>query len=553
MSAISQGKPTSSPTSTDYLAADSGLLPWLFPIDHKRLGLSHLIAALPALFLVVLTGLLSSAPIQGLERLLSSPLAGARLYSAQGLLLLMVAVPLLSGALGNFVLPLQLGQNNLALPKLSLAGFHAYVAGMVVLAASAATSVLDTGWAFSAPYGLHSGTAVNSAAIGCALIAVSSFLTAASLVATHHQGGRKGASPSFFGWALYAASLVQLVVSPIGALALISLVAERHFGLSVFRPEAGGDPVLFGHCFWLWIHAGLWGAVAGVLGLVSDVISVFARRPLWGAPATRAALISLPLIAVFGWGVHLVGGETSLPTGAFFSLLALLVLVPVTAVVQSWLGTLLTGRVHVAVPLLLALSVAWFAVLTVATSLPLSVLHTAAYLRGTRYETAQFIAQSLGVVVGGVVLGLSFLWPKIAGRRLPEAKLMPAVLLTFIGLNLWVLPEFALGLLGAPAGMSLHLPGAKAAQLATFLGQALYLVGLVSLAMTLLASRRARSTAPLNPYGALGAEWAVASPPPSASHAASTGAVASSFAALSYDSAADDYRPVTSTASEGAS
>jgi cytochrome c oxidase subunit 1 len=317
-----------------------------------------------------------------------------------------------------------------------------------------------------------------------------------------------------FVWTLYATSLVMVLATPVLAASLILIVLERVFGIGIFDPALGGDPLLFQNLFWFYSHPAVYIMILPGMGVVSEVIPCFSRRPLFGY--TAVALSSMA-IAVFGflvWGHHMFVSGQSTYSGIIFSFLSFCVAIPSAIKVFNWTLTLRKGEISFEAPMLYALSFLGLFTFGGLAGLFLASLAVDVHVTDTYFVIAHFHYIMVGGMVMGFMGGIHFWWPKMTGRLYPENWGRIAAATAFLGFNLTFFPQYILGFLGMPRRYHTYPPEfqfwndlSSAGAVVLAIG---YLMPLFYLAWSLFRGERA----PANPWGATGLEWTTASPPP---------------------------------------
>lgn len=487
---------------------------WLLPLDHRRVAGLQLVGVVAAAAIGAALGLALRVELLGAYVFWLDPARHARTLTLHGLLMVyLVLVPGIPATLGSFLLPLRLGTPGLAYPRLNLAALYLWVLGALLLGLTAFGGGADaTNAALPPP---ATGGATVPAFTLAALVALTGAATlrAVVIVATLHappppRRAGEGAGP--LEWSLYAHSAVTLLTAPVLALAAVALVAERHLDLGLFDPARGGDPARFEHPFWFGAHGALYAALLPALGVITEIVTAFARRPLASRRSVAFGLSGLALIGVIAWGAHLPTRGHSVTLTVLFSLLSLLGAVPATHLVGTWLATLAPGA-RPSTPLLFALGSALCFVLGALSGLFLATPSLAVHLHGTTFVVGH--AHLLfGSFLLAVVAGAYFWWPLFAGAPATEPPGRAAALVTTAGVVAANLPLLLLGARGLPRRWALYPVAFESLQRAAGAGSLLLAIGLVAVTIHLGLSRR-RRPAEGNPWGAPGPEWGAPAPP----------------------------------------
>ena len=461
---------TSYVQETRSLLSSSGPLAWLTTLDHKRLGVMYLVASLLALLAATVLGV-------GLRRDVGAS-------AVFGLLFL---VPSLTATLGNFVLPLQLGQKEAALPRVSLAGFWLYVLAAGLVVAGLVASEGKTGPAGLLPIG------------GVLVLGLSVTLNALNLLATTARaafGGAPASRVTLFAWGLCATSIAELLgfVAVGGLLALVP-VAHLGFVSQDFAARVLARP---------WTELAPSGTLLLVpaVGVVGDVLAAFAgRKRLAGYGVAATSLTILAWVGLVEW-IFPILGDSGSPVKAGFA--TTVVAGALGVLLLCYVATLYRGRIAVEAPLLWALGCLFQLTLGVPAALLLGVPPTSVYFQGTLFEGGYRHGILAGAAGMGFVAGVFYFWPKITGR-LPNERLAGlGFALVFVGLQLAFLSDSVRGL--SPESLWLES--------ASLYGSWVLAVGGVATVAALVASLRSGTPSNANPWGAAGLEWEAASPPP---------------------------------------
>ncbi len=502
----------------NYLNESTSLRSWLLTTDHKRIAWLYL-GSITFFFIIgSLAALLIRLELITPAGDLVSSDTYNKLFSLHGIIMVwFFLVPSIPTTLGNFLLPLMIGARDVAFPRLNLLSWYIYtLGGLFTLIATLAGGV-DTGWTFYTPYSsMFSNTAVVMAATGVFVVGFSSILTGLNFIVTVHKLRAPGLTwfrLPIMVWTLYATSLIMVLATPVLSISLLLIVLERVFGIGIFDPALGGDPLLFQHLFWFYSHPAVYIMILPGMGVVSEIIPCFARRPLFGYKAVALASMGIALFGFLVWGHHMFVSGQSLYAGAVFSLFSFLVAVPSAIKVFNWTATLYQGRIHLTGPMLYALGFVGLFTLGGLTGLFLATLALDVHLHDTYFVTAHFHYIMVGGMVTAYFGGLQFWWPKMTGRMYSEIWAVIAAITLFIGFNLTFFPQYLLGIAGMPRRYHSYPEAFQLLHVASSAGAILlavgYLLPAIYLPASLLWGRRVD-----NPWGALGLEWTAADSPP---------------------------------------
>jgi cytochrome c oxidase subunit 1 len=502
-----------------YLEHGRGLRSWLLTLDHKRIGLMYLVVIAASLFLGGVFALVLRLHLWSPGGALVSNDTYNKLFTLHGaVMVFLFVIPGIPAALGNFVVPLQIGAKDVAFPRVNLLSFWLYATGAVLFVAALVAGGVDTGWTLYPPYSLESarGLGVLLALAAVFVAGFSSILTGLNFIASIHKL-RPPAMGWFdlplFLWALYATGIIQIVATPVLGITVALGFLERLFHLGLFMPEYGGDPVLFQHFFWFYSHPAVYIMILPAMGIVSEVVSVFSRKPIFGYRFIAMSSIAIAVIGFLVWGHHMFVSGQSKWASLIFSFLTMLVAIPSAIKTFNWLATLYKGAIVLRTPMIYVLT--FFAIFGVGglTGLFLGALATDVPLHDTYFVVAHFHFVMVGAVLIAFLAGLHYWWPKMTGRMYRESTGILSAVLVFAGFNLTFIPQFFAGVAGMPrryatyaAAFQLHNRLSTVGAVVLTLGLCLALWGLVE---SLYRGRRA----PANPWGGASLEWATASPP----------------------------------------
>ena len=499
---------------------DTGIRAWIFSTDHKRIGLLYL----SCMFTFFLTGM-TLALLMRLELIAPGrTIMGAQTYNAlftlHGVIMIFLfIIPGIPAALGNFMLPLQIGAQDVAFPRINLLSWWFYITGAAVAITSLFTGggPPDTGWTFYVPYSIRTGTNVSLAVFGVFLLGISSTLTGLNFVTTIHRLRAPGMfwfRMPLFVWSLYATGWVQLLATPVIAITLLMLIFERSFGVGFFDPAKGGDPILFEHLFWIYSHPAVYIMILPAMGVVTEIIPVFSRRTIFGYKAIAFSSLGIALFGYLVWGHHMFTSGMSDESRMIFSLLTFLVAVPSGIKVFNWVASMYKGSIQVDAPRLFTLSFIFLFSIGGLTGLFQGALATNVHVHGTYFIVAHFHYVMFGGTIFAFFAGLHYWFPKIWGRMYSETRARVAWAFLFIGFNTLYFPMFVLGWEGMPRRYYDYLPKYHTGHLISTIGSWVLATGILLMLYNLVRSMRTGERAGSNPWGGTTLEWQTTSPPP---------------------------------------
>jgi len=492
---------------------------WLFTTDHKRIGILYALTI--TLFFIV--GAAGAAIIR--FALLSShaSLVSAELYNkaftAHGVVMVwFFLIPSIPATLGNFLLPLMIGADDLSFPRLNLLSWYLFIAGALITLTALFIGGVDTGWTFYTPYStMFSNSYVELAVTGVIVAGFSSILTGLNFIVTTHMKRAEGMTwmkLPLFVWSLYATSLILVLATPVLAITLFALIIERAFHIGIFDPSLGGDPLLFQHFFWFYSHPAVYIMILPGMGVVSELIAAYARRPVFGYKMIAYSSMAIGILGFFLWGHHMfVAGQSAYASMAF-SILSFLIGIPSAIKVFNWVATLYKGEITLDAPMLYALGFVGLFTVGGLTGFFLAALAVDVHLHDTFFVIAHFHFIMVGGMLMAYLGGLHFWWPKITGRLYPKRLARWAAVILFVGFNITFFPQFILGYMGMPRRYAEYPDHLLWLNWISSAGTLLLALGYLLPLVYLVRSLKSGSPATDNPWDARGLEWQTTSPPP---------------------------------------
>jgi cytochrome c oxidase subunit 1 len=317
-----------------------------------------------------------------------------------------------------------------------------------------------------------------------------------------------------FVWATYATSILQVLATPVLAITLALLCMERLFKIGIFDPAIGGDPILFQHFFWFYSHPAVYIMVLPGFGIISEVIPVFSRKPIFGYKAIAYSSFGIALIAFLVWGHHMFVSGQSEFANFIFSLLTMFVAVPTGIKVFSWVGTMYKGSIHFNAPMLYAMGFLELFTIGGLTGVFLATLAIDVHLTQTYFIVAHFHYVMVGGTLMALLAGLHYWFPKMFGKMYSESAAKVAFTLVLLGFNVTFFPQFILGAQGMPRRYWDYLPEFTLLNQISTVGSWLIAAGFFYTAYYFIKALISGPKAPSNPWAALTLEWQTASPPP---------------------------------------
>ena len=504
--------------SGSYLDAPHGLASWLLTKDHKRIAILYLISitiffAIGGLFAAgIRTELLTPE-----GDFLTADLYN-KLFTLHGVVMIFFfLIPSIPATLGNFLIPIQLGTKDLAFPKINLLSWYIYVIGATLTLAAVFLGGVDTGWTFYTPYSsVASNTNVTLAATGVFITGFSSILTGFNFIVTIHRMRAPGLTwfrmPLFL-WAHYATSLVMILGTPVVAITILMVAAERALGFAIFDPRMGGDPVLFQHLFWFYSHPAVYIMILPGMGVISELVAAVSRKQIFGYSFVAYSSLAIAIIGFLVWGHHMFVSSQSIYAGLVFSIITLIVAVPSAVKTFNWTATMYKGSITWESPTYWVIGFMGLFLIGGLTGLFLGTMGLDVHLHDTYFVVAHFHYIMVGGAIMAFLGGIHFYWPKMTGRMYPETLGKISAVLVFVGFNLTFFPQFVVGYLGMPRRYHAYPEEFQILNVLSTAGAGVLGIGYALIVFYLIRSLYQERNAPDNPWGATGLEWTIQSPP----------------------------------------
>jgi cytochrome c oxidase subunit I len=500
-----------------------GLYGWLATVDHKEIGIRYIVTAFVMLAIGGIEALVMRIQLAGPEKTFLTPEQYNMLFSTHGMtMIFLYSSPILSG-FSNFLWPLLFGSRDMAFPRLNALSYWIYLAaGIFMYAGFLVNAGPNDGWFNYVPYAdlrYDPGLNVDFYALGMVFLGVSTSVGAANFIVTLLRTRAPGMSINrlpIIIWGTATASFANLLVIPAVSLAFFLLWLDRRFGTQFFHVARGGQPLLWQHLFWMFGHPWVYAIVLPAMGMVSDGLPVFCRRPLVGYAPVALATVATMLLGFGVWVHHMFA--TGLPglSLAFFSSASILIAVPSAISVFAWIATIWLGRPVITTAFLFFASTIILFVIG-----GVSGFMTASVPADWELTDTYFVVAHLHYVLVGInlfpVIGATYMWfPKFTGRILDERLGKWSFWTMFIGFNLAFLPMHLTGLWGMPRRVYTYPVdlGLGPINMVTTIGSFLFGLGVLLFFVNLLRSRTSGTRVGDNPWDGYTLEWATSSPPP---------------------------------------
>lgn len=504
----------------NFYQVKKGIFSWIFTLDHKRIGLMYFYAILSFFLIGVVLGLLMRLELIAPGETIMKSTTYNQTFTLHGVIMIFLfLIPGIPAIFGNFFLPIMLGTDDVAFPKLNLISWWLYVGGAVfaLLTLVVGDGPADTGWTFYAPYSVQTETNVTLAVLAAFILGFSSILTGLNFIVTIHRLRAPGMGwfqMPLFSWALYATSWIQLLATPVIGITLLMIIAERVFGIGLFDPSIGGDPILYQHLFWIYSHPAVYIMALPAMGIISEIIPTFANRTIFGYKAIVISSMAIAFVGYFVWGHHMFTSGMSGPARIIFSVLTFLVAIPTAIKVFNWVATLYKGSIDVQPPLLYALAFIFQFLIGGLTGLVIGALAADVHLHDTYFVVGHFHYVMFGGS-GFAFFGAMHYWfPKVYGKMYNIKIANVAFTLLIIGFNTLYFPMIILGLKGMPRRYYDYLPEFTQLNVISTVGSWILVTGLFLMLWNLVQGYRKGKKVGRNPWGGITLEWQTKSPPP---------------------------------------
>jgi cytochrome c oxidase subunit 1 len=497
-------------------------LTWLTTTDHKRIGILYTLAAFGFFMVGGVLALVMRAELAQPGLQVVDVQSYDQSFTMHGTIMMLLFGTPMTAAFANYLVPLQIGAADMVFPRLNALSFWLFLSGgLIVLSGYLAQSgPADVGWTGYAPLSepiYSSSTGTDLWIVGLALTGVASILGAVNFIATIFTRRAPGMSMfrvPMFTWTILVTSVLILFAFPAITAALAMLLLDRRFGATFFLPQAGGDPILWQHLFWFFGHPEVYILALPFFGILSEVIPVFSRKPLFGYRAMVLATILIGFLSMSVWAHHMfTTGAISLP---FFSITSFLIAVPTGIKIFNWIATMIGGRLTFPTAMLFATGFIYLFTVGGITG----VIVASAPLDFHAQDTYYVVAHMHNVLVGGSLMGmfagLYFWFPKMTGRKLGERLGKVHFWLWTIGFIATFIPQYQLGANGMPRRYADYAAdtGWAPLNLVSTLGSTLFGFAFLAFLMNVILTMRGPADQPADPWGGNSLEWWTSSPPP---------------------------------------
>ena len=506
------------------LSESEGLLSWIASIDHKQIGIMYITAAMIFFLIGGTEALFMRIQLMQPHNSFLSPQAFNQLFTMHGTtMIFFVVMPFLIGV-GVYMMPLMIGARDMAFPRLNALSFWLFVFGALLLYYSFFTQsgAPEVGWFSYAPlsekpFSLNKGATywalgLLAAGIGSLASGLNNIVT----IITFRTPGMTMRRLPLFVWMILVTSFLLIFVMPVITAAFIMLLLDRLLGATFFAPASGGSAILYQHFFWGFGHPEVYILVLPAFGIISEVIPVFSRRPIYGYEFVAASTVAIGLLSLAVWAHHMFAVGLGNLVNAYFAFASMLIAIPTGVKVLNWTATMWGGKIRFAAPMLFAVAFIIEFVIGGLTGVAIASVPIDWQMTDSYFIVAHFHYTLFGGSVFGIFAGVYYWFPKFTGRLLSERIGKLHFWLTVIGFNLTFLIQHLLGLVGMPRRVYTYpdLPYWGTMNLISTIGAIVLAISVIVFVWNVIVSLRHGNPAGDNPWNAWTLEWATTSPPP---------------------------------------
>jgi cytochrome c oxidase subunit 1 len=526
-------------------APEKGIWSWITTVDHKRIGVMYGYSAFIFFIIGGLEALLLRIHLSQAESNFLTAAEYNGLFTTHGVTMVFLVIMPMGAAFMNYLLPLMIGARDVAFPRLNALSYWIFLFGGLFLYSGILFSGMaapigvegvsgnldpsditrlgalpDGGWFFYQPNASRDfspGTAVDFAALGLQILGIASLISAVNFIVTifnlRAKGMRLLRMPVFI-WMSLVVAFLLLFSLPIIAIALFMVTFDRQFGTLFFDATGGGDPILWQHLFWLFGHPEVYILILPAMGIVSEILPVFSRKPLFGYAAVVFAGAGIGFLGFGVWAHHMFASGITPAAQAGFGIATMTIAVPTGVKIFNWLGTMWLGRIRLAPPMLFAIG--FLAMFTIGglSGVTHSIVPSDWQQTDTYYIVGHFHYVLFGGAIFGIFGGLYYWFPKFAGRMLNERLGKIHFWLWFIGFNMTFAPMHWLGFQGMIRRTWRYHPSLEFWNQIVSIGAFIIALGLVVFIFNWVRSRRHGPIAGMDPWDARTLEWSIPNPTP---------------------------------------
>ena len=511
---------TALPADNFFNSSSKGIRSWIFSTDHKRIGLLYMYSIAAFFSVAVILGIFMRLELIAPGKTVMEAATYNKVFTLHGVIMIFLfIIPGIPAVFGNFFLPLFLGADDVAFPRLNLMSWYLYIIGAIIALSTLVfgEGPADTGWTFYAPYSVKTGTNVSTSVFAAFVLGFSSILTGLNFLTTIHRMRAPGMGwfdmPLYL-WSTYSTAWIQILATPIIGITLLMIIAERALGVGLFDPSLGGDPILYQHLFWIYSHPAVYIMILPAMGVVSEIIPVFTRRRIFGYKAIAFSSLAIAFVGYLVWGHHMFTSGMSGPARIIFSILTFFVAIPSAIKIFNWMATIYKGSIDMQPPLLYAFGFIFLFMIGGLTGLVNGALATNTHIHDTQFIVGHFHYVMFGGTGFGFFAAMHYWFPKMYGRMYNIKRAKIAFWISFTGFNILYFPMFILGMMGMPRRYFDYLPEFQDWNIVSTVGSWILVTGLIMMFTNIIRGARKGEPAGDNPWNGLTFEWKTTSPPP---------------------------------------
>ncbi len=506
------------PPLPDYLRARTGILSWFTTTDHKRIGILYLAAIIPLFLIAGSIAVMFRLELFSPGQQFIDNETYNRLLTTHGVVMIFLfIIPSIPAVFGNFFLPIMIGAEDVAFPRINLFSWYCYITGAVLALVSVIVGAADTGWTFYVPYSVETQKNVFLPLMAVFVLGWSSILTGVNFITTVHRLRAKQMGwfqMPLFVWALYATGWVQLLATPVVGITMVLILIEKFIGVPIFDPARGGDPLLYQHMFWIYSHPAVYIMILPAMGVVSEIVPTFSRKAIFGYRYIVYSSIAIAGIGSLVWGHHMFTSGMADVARVVFSFLTFFVAVPSAVKVFNWIATMYQGSVYLGPPMVWTLMFIFLFSIGGLSGLIQGSLSLDIHLHDTSWVVSHFHFTMFGGA--GVIFfaSMHYWWPKMFGKMYDFRVAYTAAGIFFFGFCMTYLPLGFAGAAGMPRRSADYLPEYEIYHRLSTIGSWFLYGSLLLMFGNLVYALFKGKPAPADPWGGATLEWRTASPPP---------------------------------------
>ena len=500
----------------------TGVLDWLTTTDHKKIGILYLVTTFVFFLIGGVEALMIRLQLGTPENTLLDPATYNALFTMHGTtMIFLFVVPIMAG-FGNYFVPLMIGARDMAFPRLNALSYWLLLSAGIVFYASIFFEAPEAGWTMYTPLSnetFSSGGGVDAwiflvhlSGLSSLVGAVNFYVTIANMRAPGMGWGRL----PLFVWTILVYAILLILALPVIAGAVTLLLTDRHFGTHFYDPSEGGSPMLWQHLFWFFGHPEVYIMVLPAFGIISEILPVFARKPIFGYKAVAAATVVIAFLGLLVWAHHMFTTPSPTVVLVFFMMSSFLIAIPTGVKIFNWLATLWRGTIEFKTPLIFAIGFLSQFTIGGITGVIVAIFPVDWQLHDTYFVVAHFHYVLMGGAVFAIFAGIYYWFPKMTGRMLSEGMGKWSFALMYIGFNVTFLIQHSIGMDGMPRRVYEYPDVGHLAlyNLISTVGAFILGAGILITCINILRSYKRGPLAGPDPWKGNTLEWFTESPPP---------------------------------------